>query len=270
MPAAPTGPTPPTARAGTSSWPARPTSGRGKLAGTAMSQLPVWAEPDLTWAPSVLAIDGRWVLYYTARHAASNRQCIGRAVSGSPRGPFTDQSSQPLVCQLDQGGSIDPSPFIGADGQPYLVWKAEGEVVGGVSSIWVQRLDATGLSLVDEPARIAHADRRWEGGIVEGPSMRFVGGRYHLVYSANSWDTADYAVGHAACAGPTGPCRKNPSPVLTTDGARTGPGGAEFFHAADASLHVAYHAWVGDEIGYPHRRTLRTRPVRISGPNLSL
>ncbi len=55
-------------------------------------------------------------MYYTVREAASQQQCISRAVAAAPAGPFLDDSSGPLVCQRDLGGSIDPSPFVDDDG----------------------------------------------------------------------------------------------------------------------------------------------------------
>ena len=36
-----------------------------------------------------------------------------------------DMSTAPLIYQLSLGGSIDPSPFVDADGAAYLVWKAD-------------------------------------------------------------------------------------------------------------------------------------------------
>jgi len=55
------------------------------------------------------------------RYRTAERQCISRAVSDNPAGPFVDERSEPLVCQLELGGSIDPSPFVDADGTPYLL-----------------------------------------------------------------------------------------------------------------------------------------------------
>lgn len=237
--------------------------------GTAMSELPRWAAPHRFWAPGVFRSGGQWLLYYTGQNAATGQQCIGVGVATGPRGPFADPLTEPLVCQYFRGGSIDPSPFVGADGRPYLTWKAEGETVGGVSTIWVQELAPSGTELIGEPTQILRADRAWEDGIVEGPSMHFVGGTYHLLYSGNRWDTERYAVGHAVCDSPRGPCRKDATPAMASDGARTGPGGAELFVGAGGTLHVAYHAWVGEEVGYPHRRTLRIRPVQVSGSSLS-
>ncbi|MCM0000601.1 MAG: family 43 glycosylhydrolase, partial [Erythrobacter sp.] len=43
----------------------------------AMPVLPVWAERGWTWAPEVIALEGRYLLFFTAREKASGRQCTG-------------------------------------------------------------------------------------------------------------------------------------------------------------------------------------------------
>src|SRR3546814_4867728 len=67
--------------------------------------LPPWARPGRTWAPAVALRDGEWVLYFTAWHAGSGRQCIGPGTAPTPYGPF-EPSPEPIVCQLELGGSI--------------------------------------------------------------------------------------------------------------------------------------------------------------------
>ena len=67
------------------------------------------------------------MLYYTAQLVNGGPQCISAAVASQPQGPFIDTSAGPFACQPTLGGSIDPSPFVNADGTPYLVWKSTGE-----------------------------------------------------------------------------------------------------------------------------------------------
>ena len=77
--------------------------------------------------------------------------------------------------------------------------------------------------------------------------MTRVGGRWLLLYSANRWDGADYAVGAAWCEGPGGPCTKQAAPVLSAEPGLGGPGGAEF--VAGTTL-VVFHAWPEGQVGY--------------------
>src|SRR5262249_39622361 len=81
--------------------------------GDALPSVGGWAHPGNTWAPGVVRpAGGEFVLYYTARSVATDRQCVGRAVAAPPGGPFIDDAGEPLVCQAEQGGSIDASPFL--------------------------------------------------------------------------------------------------------------------------------------------------------------
>lgn len=89
------------------------------FAGDALPTLPGWAQGGLTWAPGVDVFGSSWNLYFTARHRASGRQCIGVATAPSPTGPFTDGLGRPL------GGSIDPDTVRSADGRTWLLWKSD-------------------------------------------------------------------------------------------------------------------------------------------------
>jgi hypothetical protein len=225
--------------------------------GSALQALPAWAAPGRTWAPSVLHRGDTWVMYYTAHETASGDQCTTFATASHPAGPFADTSSEPFLCQRGEGGSIDPSPFLDVDGRPWLVWKGEGETVGGTASLWSQRLSDDGRHLVGEASRLLLNDREWERRTIEGPSMVAGPGGYHLFYSAGSWQTSGYAVGHAVCASPAGPCTKQGGrSVLGSSGMVTGPGGQEVLRAADGGLRLVFHAWTGLDTGYPNKRGL--------------
>ena len=218
--------------------------------GDVLPVLPTWAAPSSTqtWAPAALIRGGTYVLYFTTRHAASNRQCIGVAAASSPEGPFESAATSPLVCQTDLGGSIDPSTFVGADGQAYLLFKNDGNCCKILTSIWSQPLSADGLSLIGSRSELLWSTDAWEGSVVEGPSMIEVGGRYHLIYSANSWSSNRYAMGHAVCVTAQGPCYKSSSaPWRTSAG---GPGGGEFLVDAAGAVWIVLHEW-RYRIGYP-------------------
>lgn len=235
--------------------------------GDALAALPRWSRFGALWAPSVLPVDGGFVLFYTTTEDATGLQCLSSAFAVLPDGPFVDASSGPLVCQRDRGGSIDPSPFRAADGRPWLTWKSEGTIDGEATRLWSQPLSADGRSLAaaSAPNELLVTGLPWEGPIIEAPSM-FVGadGAYHLLYSGNRWETSSYGIGHARCAGPAGPCRRSSDvPVATPHPSEAGAGGAEVLFDG-ASLRVAYHAWDPSAVGYPHGlRRLRIGDLRI-------
>ena len=234
--------------------------------GDALPDLPPWAAvlQGLTWAPSVFPRDGGYVLYYVARNTATGQQCISHAVSESPDDPFVDDSEAPWLCQTEQGGSIDPEPFVDDDGTAYLLWKNDGNCCGLPVWLYAQRLSADGRALLGEPARLITYDQPWEHPLVENPSMVRHEGRYILIYSAGNYADRYYAVGYAVCDSPLGPCEKPADrPILSSAGDSVGTGGASFFRDADGDLWIAYHAWTEPVVGYPGgKRSLHLARVR--------
>ena len=224
---------------------------RWRSPGDALPALPPWAEWGHTWAPAVLQRGLTYVLYYTARDRNSGRQCISRAVSLLPQGPYLDMSSSPWLCQLDRGGSIDPYAFEDG-GAPYLAWKSDDNALNRPTSLWGQRLSADGLSLVGSPAQLLVSDAAWEGSVIEGPAMVSTGGRRYLFYGANGWDSANAAIGYGTCSGPLGPCTKVTSagPWMGSHGQAVGPSGPTFFTDGAGALRMGYHAWSPGKVGY--------------------
>lgn len=212
--------------------------------GDALPTLPGWAAPGRTWAPEIIALSpDRYLLYYTATERASGRQCIGRAVATTPRGPYRDDSAAPLVCPADQGGAIDASPFRDDDGSLWLLWKNDGNAIGVDTWLWSQRLAPDGTQLVGTPVRLLRQEADWEGPVIEAPFLWRRDGRLFLFFAANAFDTSGYAEGYATCATPAGPCAKGPeNPILRANAVASGPGHA-FMVTAGGRDWLLYHAW---------------------------
>lgn len=222
----------------------------------AMPVLPPWARPGYTWAPEVLAVDRHYNLYFTARDRRSGLQCVGVASANDPQGPFTSQAIEPLVCQRDLGGSIDPSPFRDADGATYLLFKNDGNNPRAnlPTTIWAQRLTPDGLALTGAATPLLSNTAAWEGRVIEAPTMLRLHGRYVLLFSANDygwqrWQAqSHYAMGYTVCASVTGPCRPAPEkPLLASQasgpgGCLSGPGHQAVLQQGDRLI-LAYHAW---------------------------
>ncbi|MFP5489238.1 MAG: glycoside hydrolase family 43 protein [Acidimicrobiia bacterium] len=230
--------------------------------------LPPWARPGRTWAPAVALRDGEWVLYFTAWHAGSGRQCIGTGIAASPIGPF-EPSPEPIVCQLGLGGSIDPSPFADGTGN-YLLWKSDENALGRPARLWSSRLDSAGTALAGDPVLLLTAEHAWEDPLIENPAM-VTGddGRRWLFYSAGPWETARYSTGLASCDGPLGPCRKvlHDRPWLGSAGDMAGPGGLDTFVAPNGERMAGLHAWAPDAVGYPAggQRSVRIGHLDLTG-----
>jgi beta-xylosidase len=236
-----------------------------RLVFPALDHLPSWGASSKTWAPSVLVRYGYWVMYYSLQDRRSRGTCISRAVATSPAGPFVDDSTSPFLCQ--SGGSIDPSPFVDADGSVWLVWKAEQFYAGGSRAIYSQRLSASGLELEGPATPLIESDQAWEDGVVEGPSLIRDGDRYLLFYSGGDWNSAGYAVGYAVCTTPAGPCTKpRRGPLYRGGDGLSGTGGQEVFADLAGGLHMVMHGWAGAEVGYPNPRRAYLADLDLDGP----
>ncbi len=221
----------------------------------AMPVLPAWAQRGWTWAPEVMKLGERYLLFFTAREKASGKQCTGVATSADPLGPFTSDAKEPLICQRALGGTIDASPFRDADGKLYLYYKADANAVGKPTDIYVQPMTPDGLGLTGEPTVLLTNDLPWEAHVIESPTMVKHGAGYVLFYSANhfGWEPhqrlSPYAMGYATCTGPTGPCKDAPdNPILysymdKTAGCLSGPGHQAVFEA-NGRQYIMFHAHI--------------------------
>ncbi|MFL5735316.1 MAG: glycoside hydrolase family 43 protein [Chloroflexia bacterium] len=218
-----------------------------KLLNDAMPALAPWAKLGglHVWAPEVIKIGQRYVMYYTARDKKADRQCVGVATSDKPDGPFQDTSDHALVCQADEGGSIDPDPFRDGD-KLYLYWKNDGNCCNQPTYIYVQELAPDGLSLTGQPTQLVRNDAPWEGQVVESPTMWKQDGKYYLFFSGNSYAGFDYAVGYATCQTVTGPCQDaTENPILKSHTEKplvVGPGHEAIIKVGDETW-IVYHAW---------------------------
>lgn len=222
----------------------------------AMPVLGAWAQRGHTWAPEVLKANGRFILYYTARHKATDQQCVGTAIASKPIGPFVDDGKRPLVCQHDLGGTIDASPFRDGDGSLYLYYKNDGNhpSANKPSQLWGQRLSPDGLRVIGNPVPLLRNDRPWEGRVVEAPTMARHSDGYTMLFSANDYGWQDhqrlslYAMGYARCQGPLGPCTDAPeNPILYSyrdriAGCLSGPGHQTLLEASGRAF-LVFHAW---------------------------
>jgi beta-xylosidase len=216
----------------------------------ALPKLGRWATPGSTWAPEVISLGGRYVMYYVARASAAAVQCIGLAGAADPAGPFTDSAAAPLVCQAKQGGSIDPDPIRAPDGSLYLYWKNDGNCCGRPVRIWGQRLSTDGARLQGAPTPLLTNDKPWQGNLVEAPEMVAHGGAFTLFYSANAFDSPRYGIGYAACRTPLGPCvDRSSASLIPSDDVAAGPGHCFVITTADGRTEMLYHAWPPDAIG---------------------
>jgi beta-xylosidase len=231
----------------------------------ALRNLPFWqpSAKGLTWAPEVVATSAGFVMHYTGRDVQAGKQCLAVAVAEQPEGPFVDTSAAPLLCQVDLGGSIDSSPFQDADGRRYLLWKSDGNCCGIPVRFFIQPLSDDGTALEGEATEVEGmaVDQGWERTLIEAPTLYLHDGTYYLFYSANDYNSRDYAVGYATSPTLMGPYQDAPeNPILATEvpfgspaGSPAGPGHQSIVLDDDGDPWLVYHAWdsglIGDQLG---------------------
>lgn len=194
------------------------------------------------WAPEVYYVKSKNLFYMF--YSVDEHICV--ATSTSPEGPFIQSVKTPIVA--DEKG-IDTSFFIDDDGTPYLYYVrfTDGNV------IWVAEMndDLTGIKKETLTKCISVTDS-WEkkqAKVAEGPSVLKKGNTYYLIYSANHYESKDYAVGYATATSPKGPWKKySGNPILRRDkeAAKSlglvGTGHGAPFECADGSYKYIFHA----------------------------
>lgn len=93
---------------------------------------------------------------YAAESPSAGTHWIGAATSTNPIGPFTTQS-EPIACRTAGGGTIDPAGFQDADGTVYVVYKVDGNNLGGgaySTPIILQKIESDGVTPTGNPVQI--------------------------------------------------------------------------------------------------------------------
>jgi len=183
-----------------------------QVIGDALPVKPSWASRTQDfWAPDVMAADGHYYLYYSAKPDAALSDdkrglCLAVATSDRPGGPFRD-SGRPLQCG-EGFVNIDPYAFDDpATGRRLLYWGS------GFGPIKVRELGADRKSFapgsVEKPLveTIRTEDVAEYRRLVEGAWVIGRGGYYYLFFSGDNCcgPKAHYAVMVARSRSATGP-----------------------------------------------------------------
>lgn len=234
----------------------------------ALPKVGKWSNGQDTWAPNVIQVGNKFVMYHTGKSADGSTHCIGAASSSNVEGPYTDQD-EAIACPASVGGAIDPSGFVDTDGSIYVVYKIDGNSIGhggscnnGVAPIvptpiMLQKMDSTGLR-TDGSKPIIILDRSdADGPYVEAPSLGKVDNTYFLFFSSGCYTESTYDVSYAyshtgiTANGQNYTKQQAPNAPLLVTGTTQGkylyaPGGLAF--AADGK-HVAFMADESQQTG---------------------
>jgi len=234
--------------------------------------------PDDLWAPGVIKLGSRWVMFYALRENQAGRRCLVYATSASPAGPFGD--AKRFSCSSDPLGSIDPQPFTDpVTGVTSLVWKDEGVVGSYGQRIWARAITLVNATTVGPaPGRelqfLLESQNTWEAYVSESPTLaRLPDGSLGLFYSGNRWDSDRYATGLAVCPDvgftPTPQCTRVPAdPVMARRPGRVAIGGPSAVRGRNGELLLATHSWgEGAPASYPanQRRLTVERVSQVDG-----
>lgn len=207
------------------------------------------------WAPQILEVDQRYWLTYTANEQTAI------AYSDKITGPFTQDSIRPID---DSEKNIDSFLFKDDDGKWYLYHVR----FDNGNFLWVAEFNpATGEIVKETLTRCFRNDQPWEATpayecvpIMEGPTVIKLDGVYYLFYSANHFESIDYAVGYAVARSPLGPWQKNPNnPIIHRDiVGENGSGHGDIFKDAEGNYRYVFHVHHSDKEVSPRRTRIIT------------
>jgi arabinan endo-1,5-alpha-L-arabinosidase len=200
------------------------------------------------WAPDIISLDGRYLLYYSVSSWGSRNSAIGLATNptldpASPRFRWEDQGLVIRSSEQDDHNAIDPSVMVDSAGR---LWLAFGSFWSGIKLV---ELDPrTGLRTATNAPLQALA---WKESI-EAPCLHQRGDAYYLFVNwglccRGTNSTYNIRVGRSRQV--TGPyldqdgvdlLRGGGSLMLETVGGNVGPGHAGILHQG-VSDRLSYH-----------------------------
>ena len=249
--------------------------------GTIWSPTPEsWNAEGQVWAPHVEQAKGGFYLYYTAA------MMIGVAYSDSPLGPFEEVYDHPLAGGGFGGVGDGVFEYRGTEQSDldFAEFTIDAFVLAADDgSLTFYATAYTPLSIIRatpmtdyvtlpdvSPKTVLEPDAgSWELFGMEGPWVLEHDGSYHLMYSGNLAETADYAVGVAVGATPLGPfVKREDNPLLhkSEEADFWGPGHHSIAAGACDDLLLFYHTKVSPEDGFDRR--IRYAPVSFDESGL--
>ncbi len=219
---------------------------------------PGWGTPGAGfWAPDVVKIGDKFIVYYSLSVWDDKNPGIGTASADHPEGPWTDHGKLFLSKEIGVENSIDPAVFTARDGKIYMVW-------GSFRGVYMAELSSDGLSLAGgiEAAKkdkilIAGKDYGyWEGSTFEAPYVIYKDGYYYLFASSGTCCeglNSTYHVKVGRSASPTGPYTDSAGRnmtgrnvghlVIKSSKDFVGPGHNSIVIDDNGDYYLVYHVW---------------------------
>jgi arabinan endo-1,5-alpha-L-arabinosidase len=148
---------------------------------------PSWGAPGgFVWAPDVVKLGEKFVMYYSISVWGDENPGIGVAVADHPAGPWTDRGKLFTSQEIGVDNSIDPAVFLGQDGRLYMIW-------GSFRGLFGVELTADGTGLKngleyagDNKTLVAGIIGGWNGNTYEAPYVLYKDGYYYLFVSSGT------------------------------------------------------------------------------------
>lgn len=190
------------------------------------------------WAPEVYRLGDKYYMYYSANER------LYVATADSPVGPFRQQGGQMMKDVIGDKFSIDSHIFFDDDGSAWMFCV----LIDDGLCIWQVQLDKDYVTPIPSTLKkcISVSSAKWENiwpRVNEGPNVVKHNGRYYLTYSANSYESQDYAIGYATADSITGKWTKyEGNPILHRYKDLVGVGHHTLFRDKRGRLRIAFHA----------------------------
>ena len=244
---------------------------RWTYVGDAFASRPAWVAPNAgMWAPDVVPLGGKYLLYYAAQDTTlpGGGSAVGVATGPTPVGPWTD-SGKPVVAPKDSIGvpgakrwEFDPEVIM-AGGTPYIYF---GSYFGG---IFARQLTRDGMNSIESTETQIAIDNRYEGTFI----VQHDGWYYFMGSATNCCNgpLTGYSVFAARSRSPLGPfvdkdgvsilnTRVGGTPVLAQNGNRwVGAGHNAVVTDYSGQDWIVYHAvdrndpYYAGNVGYTKR-----------------
>lgn len=218
------------------------------------------------WAPQIFKDKGKYYLTYSAQ----GKMCI--AESDSIDGLYRQTEIRPIDDCEEM--NIDTYLFRDDDDK-YYMYHARYEMQGeaGGNTIQVAEYDFENkrfvpgtlklCAKVSEPWELTEDGKKFVNRTLEGPTVIKLKGKYYLFYSANDYQSIDYAVGYATSDNPYGPWTKHEgNPIIHRSiVGENGAGHGDFFIDKDNNPYYVYHVHHNDTTIHP--RMVRIAPLKM-------
>ncbi|MFC7487540.1 family 43 glycosylhydrolase [Knoellia sp. CPCC 206453] len=218
--------------------------------GASLPVLPDWVGLAPTmgrrlWAPSVIEVNGTYVMYYTAWNGDKKRNCIGIATASLVDGPFVEEG-EPLCAPSGAGTkaeAIDPSAYISVEGRCYMLFKTSQNKNRENFKIWAQKMSTNCVTPQEESPRVkVKSKNRIEAPFILNPSE--VGGSVYMFVSRKNFATCDYNIEvWRADEMWDGDFTKERVLLNQENSGLCGPGGATVIDSKEEGTRIAFHSW---------------------------